>query len=210
VFDDSTAAKDLNPHITEGAGCDGGGWVQTSRDDRFLYHAVIGRNPGSLADNDPGVPKMVYVLDIQRLVAAGDDTTCAIDTLTEVWNGGAEGDCPGLVDAFELPDGTSGGPHWGALDNFERTGSGTWQEAEFESRMAVSNYFVARSAVDGNHKVCMIDIAKDGSLAMDTSFLDENHGTPCVDFNRDEWPHGVTGDAKPHSQLFVVPDAHFG
>src|SRR3954466_4714908 len=32
VFDDTTAAKRANPNITEGAGCDGGGWVQTSPD----------------------------------------------------------------------------------------------------------------------------------------------------------------------------------
>ena len=46
VFDDTTAAKDVNPLVGEGGGCDGGGWVQTSGDDRYLYHAVIGRSPG--------------------------------------------------------------------------------------------------------------------------------------------------------------------
>ena len=130
-----------------------------------------------------------------------------IVSLDEVWDGGAEADCPALVDALALPDGTSGGPHWGALDNFERTSGGRWQETAVEQRMAVSNYFVARSAVDGNHKVGMVDIAKDGQLSLDDTFLDENHGTPCVDFNRDTWPHGDNGDAKPHSQLFVVTNS---
>ena len=68
VFDDSTASRALNPNITEGAGCDGGGWVQTSPDDRYLYHAVIGRNPGALDSSDPGVPKMVYVLGALSLL----------------------------------------------------------------------------------------------------------------------------------------------
>jgi hypothetical protein len=110
-----------------------------------------------------------------------------------------------LVSALELPDGTSGGPHWGALDNFAPNADGTWSETTNASRIAVSNYFVARSGVDGNHKVCMVDV-RNGRLRLDTSFRDENHGTPCVDFNRTNWPHGATGNAKPHSELFIVPD----
>jgi hypothetical protein len=107
---------------------------------------------------------------------------------------------------LELPDGTSGGPHWGALDNFQRFNDGTYGETTDVKRFAVSNYFVARSAVDGNHKVCMVNTDK-GNLTIDTSFRDENHGTPCIDFNRTDWPHGKTGAAKPHSELFIVPNA---
>jgi hypothetical protein len=44
---------------------------------------------------------------------------------------------------------------------------------------------VARSGINGNH---------------------ENEGTQCVSFNRTHWPHGDFGDAKPHSELFVVAD----
>ena len=205
VFDDSTASKVVNPNITEGAGCDGGGWVQTSRDDRFLYHAVIGRNPGSLGPDDPGVPKMVYALDITKLLAAGSSAQCSVDQIAEVFDGGLESDCPRLASVMPLPDGTSGGPHWGALDNFEPNGDGTWSENDFETRAAVSNYFVARSGVDGNHKVCMLNVSRSGLLSMDPSFRDEHQGTPCVNFNRTEWPHGRAGAAKPHSQLFVVP-----
>jgi hypothetical protein len=206
VFDDTAAAKALNPHLTEGAGCDGGGWVQTSLDDRYLYHAVIGRNPGAIDSFDAGVPKMVYALDIQRLVAAGAAAKCSIDTIAEVWDGGAEADCPKLASALPLPDGTSGGPHWGALDNFTPNKDGTWSETANVRRIAVSNYFVARSGVDGNHKVCLVDVDR-GQLRLDRSFRDDQHGTPCVDFNRTDWPHGATGDAKPHSELFVVPEA---
>jgi len=178
--------------------------VQTSGDDRYLYHAVIGRGPGSLGAADTGSAKMVYVLDIQALLAAGTDTTCSIDTIQEVRLGGAEPDCPALIDALEVPDTTSGGPHWGALDNFAPNGDGTYSETRTESRFAVSNYFVSRSGVDGNHKVCMVDVAEGGDLEFDTTFIDENEGTPCVDFNRTVWPHGAVGGAKPHSQLFVV------
>jgi cellulose biosynthesis protein BcsQ len=70
----------------------------------------------------------------------------------------------------------------------------------------VSNYFVARTGVDGNHKVCMIDLTPTGKTSIDTSFRDENDGTPCVNFDRTNWPHGRNGNAKPHSELFVVPD----
>ena len=206
VFDDTTAAKQLNPNLTEGAGCDGGGWVQTSPDDRFLYHAVIGRNPGSIDAYDQGAPKQVYVLNIEKLLAAGTKTTCNIDDIAEVFDGGKEPDCPTVASTFELPDGTTGGPHWGAFDNFAKGKDGIYRPTTNVARIAVSNYFVARTGIDGNHKICMLRITKDGKLSLDTSFRDENHGTPCVDFNRTSWPHGNAGNAKPHSELFVVPD----
>jgi hypothetical protein len=44
-------------------------------------------------------------------------------------------------------------------------------------------------------------------LRLDKSFRDENEGTTCVDFNRTSWPHGEYGNAKPHSELFVVARA---
>ncbi|MBV8692082.1 MAG: hypothetical protein JOZ37_08765 [Actinobacteria bacterium] len=207
VFDDSTASKSLQPNITEGGGCDGGGWLQTDPTDHYLYHAVIGRNSGALDSYDPGVPKMVYVLDISKLVAAGAGTTCSVDTIAEVWDGGHEPECPTLASSYALPDGTSGGPHWGTPDNFVKLANGNYTETKDIRRIAVSNYFVARTGVDGNHKVCMLDVSSTGKLSLDTNFRDENHGTPCVDFNRTYWPHGKDGNAKPHSELFVVPDA---
>ena len=206
VFDDTTASRLLNPDVTEGAGCDGGGWVQTSPDDHFLFHAVIGRNPGALGAEDPGVPKMVYVLDVSKLMAAGAHPTCSITTIKEVYDGGAQPDCPTVAGIIGIHDGTTGGPHWGALDNFApTTRNEPWQETTAISRLAVSDYFVARTGVDGNHKVCMVNLAADGRLSLDTSFRDENEGTPCVDFNRTNWPQGKDGYAKPHSELFVVP-----
>jgi hypothetical protein len=204
VFDDTNAAKEINPDVSEGAGCDGGGWLQTSPDDKYLYHAVIGRNAGSLTPNDTGAPKMVYSLDIRKLLAAGTDTKCSIDNIREVYRGGFENDCPSVVDVLPVPDGTSGGPHWGALDNFTRTGNGTFAETDQPDRLAYSDYFVARTGVDGNHKVCIASIGADGQMRPDRSFIDENEGTPCVNFDRTNWPHGKEGNAKPHSEMFVV------
>ncbi|MFL6240779.1 MAG: hypothetical protein ACJ735_14940 [Actinomycetes bacterium] len=205
VFDDTTAAKEINPNVTEGAGCDGGGWLQTSADDHYLFHAVIGRNPGALSADDTGAPKEVYALDISRLVAAGTATTCSIDNIREVYNGGFEPDCPTLASNVAIPDGTSGGPHWGAIDNFMLQGS-SFAETAAVSRVAVSDYFVARTGVNGNHKVCMLTVGSGEQLSIDRTFIDENEGTPCVDFNRTNWPHGKEGDAKPHAEMFVVTD----
>jgi hypothetical protein len=206
VFDDTRAARQVDPEVVEGGGCDGGGWLQTTPDDRYLYHAVIGRGPGSLDTYDTGSAKMVYTLDIRKLLAAGTSTRCSIDHLDEVYDGGSESDCPTLTSVLPVKDLTSGGPHWGALDNFQRGADGYFHETEDVSRIAISDYFVARTGVDGDHKVCMVDVTSNGHLSLDRSFRDENEGTPCVDFNRTTWPHGDYGNAKPHSELFVVSD----
>jgi hypothetical protein len=207
VFDDTAAAKKLNPDTVEGGGCDGGGWVQTSLDDKYLYHAVIGRGPGSLDSYDTGGAKMVYTLDIRKLLAAGTKTSCSINTISEVFDGGHEADCPKLAGDLAIKDLTSGGPHWGTLDNFVLGNDGYFHQTKDVKRIAISNYFVARSGVDGNHRVCMVNVSPSGALSLDTTFRDENEGTPCVDFNRSSWPHGKYGNAKPHSELFVVADA---
>ncbi|WP_211588704.1 hypothetical protein [Allorhizocola rhizosphaerae] len=210
VFDNSRAEVPITGSVLyQGGACDGGSWLQTSLDDKYLYHAVMGRPAGSLGAHDPGIESMVYTLDITNLVNAGTGFTCNIDTIAEVLDGGAEADCPTLAGRLIIHDTTGGGTHWGALDNFRRNANGTYTEitpannAPVE-RFATSNYFVARTGRDGNHLVCMVNVAGNGTLAMDNSFRDENTGDVCVSFNRLTWPHGANGNAKPHSQLFVV------
>ncbi len=205
VFDVTTASASLDEQVTEGGGCTGAGWIQTSPDDKYLFHAVIGRGPGATSPFDTGSAKMVYMLDIQKLLKAGKNTKCSIDTIHEVNKGGDEADCPTLSDAFRVQDNTSGGPHWGAMDNFELGKDGYYRETDKVKRIAFSNYFVARTNTDGNHKLCILDIKK-GKLVLDDRFVDEYDGTSCVSFNRTSWPHGDFGDAKPHSMLFVVAD----
>ncbi|MGQ0629622.1 MAG: hypothetical protein ACT4P1_01170 [Sporichthyaceae bacterium] len=206
VFDVTTSAREINPQVGEGGGCSGAGWIQTSPDDKYLYHAVIGRGPGSINTFDSGTAKQIYMLDISKLVKAGTKTTCSIDTLPEVSFGGAEKDCPTLVDTFEVKDNTSGGPHWGAYDNFEMSKDGFYRETTDVKRIAFANYFVARTNTDGNHKVCILDISRKGRFSLDANFVDENSGSSCVSFNRTSWPHGDFGDAKPHSMFFVIAD----
>ena len=83
---------------------------------------------------------------------------------------------------------------------------GKYTETQTPGRLAVSNYFVARSGNDGDHKVNMIDLGPDGKVSLDDTFRDEVTGEPGVNFNRRSWPHGEFGNAKPHSELFVVSD----
>lgn len=205
VFDITQATKAVHPEATEGGGCSGGGAVEVSLDDKYLYHVVIGRGPGAEDYDDPGGAKMVFTLDIQKLLAAGNDPDCVIDTIEEVSEGGKDPDCPELIDVLPFEDTTTGGPHWAATDNYARNGDGTYSETKTLKRLSVANYFVARTGIDGNHKVCMVDV-DNGELTLDEEFLDEKRGGACVNFNRTVWPHGEYGDAKPHSQLFVVAE----
>src|SRR5207248_2199803 len=117
---------------------------------------------------------------------------------------GKASDCPAIAGIQQI----DGGPHWGTLDNFQLGQDGYYHETDQAARIATSNYFVARTGIDGNHKVCLTDVdPATGKLSLDTTFRDENEGTPCVDFNRGSWPQGNFGNAKPHSELFVVADA---
>jgi hypothetical protein len=207
VFDNSAADNRLNGggHNT-GVG-DNSGWLQTSQDDKTLYHAVIGRAKGALGPDDPGTSGGVFTLDISKLVDAGTDFKCNIDQKSEIQDGGHEADCPKVQSTLPINEGTAaGGPHWGALDNWKLDKDGYYEETTQPNRLATSNYFVARNNLTGDHKVCLEDIDKDGKITLDKSFRDEFTGETCVSFNRLNWPHGPFGDAKPHSELFVVAD----
>jgi hypothetical protein len=199
VFDLTTANKQADPDRNPYGGGSNGGWLQTSLDDKYLYHAVAGRQPSG---TDEGSPSYILKLDIQDLLAAGTDTACNIDTIEETVNGGAESDCPAIADILPAP----GGPHWGALDNLELGDDGYYHETTDVRRIAYSNYFVARTGLNGDHRVCLVDVGSDQKLTTDTAFKDETTGDTCIDFDRESWPHGDWGPAKPHSMLFVTAD----
>ena len=187
VFDDGAANKHYNPSSDSNGAGTNGGWIQTSPDDRYLYHTMIGRPRGTLGPDDPGTPGGVYVLDISKLVNAGEHPTL-------VGAVGINADVPGQ------------GPHFGTVGNFKLGADGKYHETDQPERIAVFNYFVARSGLDGSHQVFMVELGKDGSLAVDKAFRDEFTGRVGVQFNRKVWPHGPFGNAKPHKGLFVVAD----
>ena len=199
VFDLTTSNKLTDPASTYYGGGSNGGWTQTSLDDKYLYHAVVGRGANG---DDKGSPPYILVLDIQKLLASGTSPQCTIDTLDEVTAGGAESDCPAVVDTLKAP----GGPHWGALDNLELGDDGYYHETTDVKRLAYANYFVARTGLNGDHRVCIADQAADGQLSLDEQFRDEGTGEACLDFDRASWPHGDWGPAKPHSMVFITAD----
>jgi hypothetical protein len=194
------------PGLATGDGCSGSSWIQVSPDDHYLFNAVIGRGPGSISLTGADVVKQVYMLDIRKLLAAGNNTTCYIRTVRQAALGGSQPDCPTMSDSFHVVDNTSGGPHWGAMDNFEIGKDGYYHESTNLTRVAFNDYFVARANVDGNHEVCILDVSKDGKLSMDKDFIDQRTGQPCVQFNRLSWPHGDYGNALPHAEVFAVAD----
>jgi hypothetical protein len=211
VFDDDMAIlhvpgddRVVSDRSHEVASCAGGSWHQVSRDNRFLFRTVMGRNPGSTGSFDTGTAKIVYSIDIAGLIASAADghVDCSIDTIGEIQRGqGDEADCPRLVSVLRVEDSSNGGPHWAAVDNHSLTPAGA------PTRLVFSDSFVARTGVDGNHRMYMVDVdPATGALAYDQSFRDEKTSTPGVDFNRRNWPnHPGAGFYKPHAMVWVCP-----
>jgi hypothetical protein len=202
--------------LDEPGGCAGGAWHQVAPNNRILFRSVQGRLP--ISDNyfDQGQVKLVYDVDISRLIKAGQSGNVLCDLSRGIHTGGydltgielfkklAQGeqvaDCPHLISALKVNDPTTGGPHWAALDNHSVDQSGV------PYRLAFSDYFVSRTGVDGDHRLYTVDIDHDGKLSYDESFRDEKTGAIGVNFNRRNWPGSPdAGFYKPHSELWVCP-----
>jgi hypothetical protein len=207
VFDDQTAYRTFHPGGEVPSGGDGGGWLATSLDDRYLYHIVLGQQRRIYNLPMDIVAGMVYALDIRKLLAAGNDPDCQIDTVAEVSGGGQEEDCPALAGVLPVKDTTTGGPHWGAMDNLAAGRDGRYRPTTHVGRLAYANYFVKALDADGNHLVCLANLSRSGAPTLDASFTDEVTHRSCVDFNRTDWPHGTYGGARPHGVLFVTSNS---
>jgi hypothetical protein len=181
-----------------------------------MFRAIQGRNPASDNYFDQGQAKMIYDIDISPLIKSAQDGKVDCDlsrgihanglnlTGMQVFQKLAKGervaDCPTLISVLPVKDITSGGPHWGALDNH------TIDQHGVPWRMTFSNYFVSRTGVDGDHRFYNVNIAPDGKLSYDENFRDENTGALGVNFNRRDWPGNPdAGFYKPHSELWVCP-----
>ena len=187
-------------------------------DDRYLLQPIQGAwSPGDAVFNRdyPGQhSRRVIALDIQKLLAAGNDVQCAAPPVKTDSNGviqhilarnnGAP-DCPVVTGEVNLDSRanfeTHGGPHFLAFDH------------EFR-RVASVNYFVQLTPFNlpglheaGDNRVCMARLTHTGELVLDTAFKDELTGRPCVSMERPRsylWPnHGRTGAAKPHAVAFI-------
>jgi hypothetical protein len=216
VWNDGLSELAQDPNVQEPGGCAGGAWHQVSRNNETLYRAVQGRNPGSDNYFDTGQGKMLYDIDIRPLIQSAADGHVLCDLSRGIHTDGydltgmqlfqklAKGekvaDCPTLISTLKVNDPTSGGPHWAALDNHSLRADGS------PERLTFSDYFVARTGIDGDHRFYTVDIAPDGKLSYDQDFRDENTGALGVDFNRRNWPGSPdAGFYKPHSMLWVCP-----
>jgi hypothetical protein len=202
--------------LDEPAGCSGGAWHQVSPSNTLFFRSVQGRLP--LADNyfDQGQTKLIYDIDIRPLIKSAQDGEVTCDLSRGIHGGGIDltgiqlfkklaagktvADCPKLVSTLIVHDPTTGGPHWGALDNHSIDQHGTpW-------RLVFSDYFVARSGVDGDHRLFTVNVSPKGKLSYDKDFRDEKNDSLGVNFNRRNWPGSPdAGFYKPHSMVWVCP-----
>jgi len=218
VWDDGMTELQVPNYTNLGSGkgngaepgaCAGGAWTQVSHDNRFLFHTVGGRNPGSTNTYDNGTPKMIYVINIEKLIKHAEETgtvDCHISNGREIGMGhGDADDCPTLAGVLTVDDNTSGGPHWAGLDNHNMINGAP-------TRLMFCDYFVARTGYDGNHRCYMANVnPRTGALSYDTDFRDEYNGALGIDFNRKDWPGNPgAGFYKPHSMVWVVPEAVAG
>jgi hypothetical protein len=212
---------DVESFVEDESPCEGGAWMQVSRNNRWLFRTVSGSAPNQENLYGKSHPvKIVYNVDVEPLVRSAQDgkVDCdlgrGIDTdgngtldltgkeaVRRLANGETVADCPRLLSTLTVDDRTSGGPHWGALDNHTLTTDGS------PTRMVFANYFVSRSSVDGDHKMHMVDIdPATGKLTYDTTWRDEVTGRMGVDFDRSDWPGAPdAGYYKPHSMVWVCP-----
>jgi hypothetical protein len=202
--------------LDEPGGCAGGAWHQVAPNNKILFRAVQGRNPASDLYGGQGQLKLVYDIDISPVIKSAQDGKVDCDLSRGIHSGGLDlsgirlfqklakgehiADCPILISVLQVHDTTTGGPHWGALDNHTLDQNGVpW-------RLTFSNYFVSRTGVDGDHRFYNVDVAPDGKLSYDNDFRDENTGAVGVNFNRRNWPGNPdAGFYKPHSELWVCP-----
>jgi hypothetical protein len=204
-FDYSTAGRAVNPGTNSTSGCSGPGGIAPTPDNRFLVQAIIGREPGQSASGigastyPNGFPGMLVKMDISKLMAAGPNAQCNIDTTEEVWTGGKEADCPTLAAVHVVDDLSTGGPHFFSYDYPNFNGG--------SPRLAYFNYFVSETGQGGDLRVCMLDFDK---FTLDPGFpkaVDgQAPGSGCIQFNRANWPDDrgeKAGAGKPHYGLFA-------
>jgi cell wall assembly regulator SMI1 len=226
VFDDGIALRaarhePLDQFFEDEGPCEGGAWMQVSRNNRWLFRAVSGQAPNPENTSGRTQPvKVVYDVNVRPLIRSARDGHIACDlahgidtnhdgkidvsgplAVKRIASGRQVADCPRLTSTLTVNDTTSGGPHWGAIDNHSLTPAGS------PTRLVFTDYFVARSGVDGNHRLYMANVdPRSGRLSYDRSWRDERTGQLGTNFNRNDWPGNPgAGFYKPHSMVWVCP-----
>ena len=109
VFDLTTSNKQADPSSNYYGGGSNGGWLQTSLDDKYLYHAVVGR-PRAATTTAPRRTSSCWTS--RSCWPRATTRQCSIDTLDEVTAGGAESDCPAVVEHPQRPRAVRTGARW--------------------------------------------------------------------------------------------------
>lgn len=192
---DVTVENPVFKQVYDFGGSAGVSVFSITSDDKYIVLPISGiRSPEEGAAFDPNRnARKIVQLDLTPLINAGEDFKCSGDDLNAP-------DCPKLVSELNadspLNFATNGGPHVLILD-------------KGDARLAFVNYFVdlkpgfglPGTGSCGDHRLYMVKRAGD-KLVLDEDFRDEFDGQVGVNFNRVEWPHGKTGNAKPHGLVF--------
>jgi len=213
-------STELDGALDKPASCPGGTWLQISHNNRTLFRVVEGRIQGGQKIELGKAAKIAYSVDIQPLLRSYAkhgrfqcDLTKGIDSdrngtidipakqaIKMLAEGKQVADCPRAIDELIVDDKTTGGPHWAALDNHTTRADGS------PTRLVLSNYFVSRTGVDGDHRYHLMNIDRSGHLSYDPKFRDEVTGELGVNFNRRDWPGSPdAGYYKPHSMVWICP-----
>ncbi|GAC1624327.1 MAG: hypothetical protein NVS9B13_18800 [Candidatus Acidiferrum sp.] len=73
-------------------------------------------------------------------------------------------------------------------------------------RLAVSDYVldIPSLVADGDRWIYLLNFDRaTGAVGFDPTFRDEFTGNIGIEFNRETWPHGKSGPARPHGLLFL-------
>ena len=136
--------------------------------------------------------RRVIALDIQKLLAAGNDVECAAPPVKTDADGDHPADPGPQQRRRRLPD-----RHRRAQSGFAGQLRHAWRAAfrGLRPRDAAaspsSNYFVQLTPFNlpgtheaGDERVCMARLTQTGKLVLDTAFKDELTGRPCVSMDR--------------------------
>ena len=123
VFDLTTSNKIADPPATTTAAARNGGWIQTSLDDKYLYHAVMGRARAAATTRAPRRTSSSWTS--RSCSPPATSPQCNIDTIDEITaRRRREPTAPAVVDAPARRRAARTGARW-TTSSSARTGTTT-------------------------------------------------------------------------------------